>query len=159
MTACGLSKSKGQEISGALDATVIGMDVCKGRSLAPNIGTCVHMWSSIEYMATMPAVLRVSSWQLAALLGTAQWHCLLRRPVFAIFHAVYNFVRSEPQGVEVFLDDAVVPEPLLCGSLSPLLEADVARTWSADLIATDASPAFGFGVSVLKVGAERMRRR
>ena len=53
---------------------------------------------------------------------------------------------------------AVLSELLLFAVISPLLEADLARPWADTLIATDASPVFGFGVSALTVPPSQARR-
>ena len=39
--------------------------------------------------------------------------------------------------------------------LSVYCEADITRLWCGDLVATDASQVFGFGVSVATVGEKR----
>ena len=52
----------------------------------------------------------------------------------------------------------VLSELLLFAVISPLLEADLARPWADTLIATDASPVFGFGVSALTVPPSQARR-
>ena len=100
----------------------------------------------------------MSPCQLAAFLGTVQWHCLLNRPAFSAFHEVYHFTRSVPQNEARKVGVDVWRELLLFAVLSPLLEADLARPWADTLVATDASPVFGFGVSALKVPPCQIRR-
>ena len=42
----------------------------------------------------------------------------------------------------------VQSELMLHAALCPFLEADLSRPWLKRVVATDASPAYGFGVSV-----------
>ena len=82
-------------------------------------------------------------------LGVEQWFCLLNRPMFSIFDAVYEFVRREPAGHVQTLPHKVLTELLIAACLSPLLGADLGRDFLARLIACDASAAHGFGVSYM----------
>jgi hypothetical protein len=83
--------------------------------------------------------------QCSTFLGILQWHNLLARPTFSSLGASYGFAmldddvrRDLPRGV---LDDSVL-NVLLC----PAWVAELDRPWSSTVIASDASPAYGFGV-------------
>ena len=119
----------------------IGIDLVSGRYFAPSAISLRSVLDATSYILSHLLSLRVSPRQLAALLGTLQWHCLLNRPSFSIFHAVYSFVRLEPQDVGGLVPKDVLLELLHFASIAPLLEADVCRPWADELIATDASPA------------------
>ena len=84
----------------------------------------------------------------AALLGIAQWFAQITRCMYSIFDAVYAFQRLEPQDRPLRVDSHALDELLLFAALSPLLPADLEREFTPLLTACDASPSFGFGVSV-----------
>ena len=100
----------------------------------------------------------MSPLQLTALLGVMQWHALLNRPSLSIFHEVYAFTRSVPSSEAVLVPDAVIQELLVFVLHTQLLQADVTRPWCDTVIATDASPSFGFGVSVKHCSAFLVRK-
>ena len=92
---------------------------------------------------------RASPTAVSRALGVEQWFCLLNRPMFSIFDAVYEFVRREPAGHVQTLPHKVLTELLVAACLSPLLGADLGREFLPRLIACDASSAHGFGVSYM----------
>ena len=85
---------------------------------------------------------------IASLLGTCQWFCLLCRPFFSIFKATYAFARSEPLDRPAPLPRKVTNELQLFGCFAPLLIAELAKDYVPLITASDATPDFGFGVSV-----------
>ena len=76
-----------------------------------------------------------------------QWFAILARPTFSIFDEIYAFVR-DPTDTPVHVPVVVRRELLLFAAVAPLLSASLARRFSNILVATDAAPEFGFGVSV-----------
>ncbi len=91
---------------------------------------------------------------VASLLGVAQWFALLRRPFFGVFRNIYRFTRLEPQDVSADLPIAVSNELCLFTALAPLLGADLARDYAPHILASDAAPEFGFGVSVASASTD-----
>ena len=91
---------------------------------------------------------------LSRLLGVEQWFCLLNRPMFSIFDKVYEFVRKEPQTSAFVFPDAVWTELAVAAFLMPLLGADLSRDFLPQLIACDAAPEFGFGVSFFRCSSK-----
>ena len=83
-------------------------------------------------------------------LGLHQWFCLLQRPAFCVFDAVYEFVRREPSFVSADLPSSVGAELAVAAFIMPLLCADLRRTFLPQLTACDAAPAFGFGVAYMR---------
>ena len=83
-------------------------------------------------------------------LGLHQWFCLLQRPAFCVFDAVYEFVRREPSSVSADLPSSVGAELAVAAFIMPLLCADLRRTFLPQLTACDAAPAFGFGVAYMR---------
>ena len=81
---------------------------------------------------------------------------MLNRPSFACFHEVYEITRTAGHAndhLPIKLPGAVLQELLSFVLLAPFLEVEFDKPWGDELIATDASDAFGFGVSVASVGA------
>ena len=130
----------------ATSATCIGIDIEEGRYLAPHAQSMIKYLASLVHMRSLGSALRISPLQLGALLGLAQWHAQLNRPTYSIFYHVYDFVRGEPGDVPVKLPENVWQEIVLFSCVLPCLEADLARPWLPELLASDASAAFGFGV-------------
>lgn len=81
-----------------------------------------------------------------ALLGLEQWFALLQRPALSVYDNVYGFVRSEPQTQPTKLPVPVQRELAVALGLLPLLSVSLDKPWHTELLACDASPAFGFGV-------------
>ena len=120
-----------------------------GVVLSPNAKSLSKLFSCMLHIALHRMSILLSPKQAAAILGVMQWHCQLNRPSYAIFHHIYEFTKQEP-------DDQSHPLPTVCFQellqflfLSPLLEADLARGWHPEIVATDASQSFGFGLAVL----------
>lgn len=153
MISAGVQKHGGKDITAAESGTCVGIDLVGGRYLAPSSSAIRFVFDAIAFILKAFHSLLVSPRQLASLLGTMQWHCLLGRPTFSVFH----HVRGVLQDGGVLLPKEVVTELLHFALIAPLLEADVCRPWSSDLIATDASPAFGFGGSAPTVGGDKMK--
>ena len=74
--------------------------------------------------------------------------------MFSIFDKVYDFVRKEPQACSFLLPDAVWTELAVAALLMPLLGADLSRDFLPQLIACDAAPQFGFGVSFFRCSSK-----
>lgn len=91
---------------------------------------------------------RASPRALHSLLGVWQWFFLLQRSFFSIFDAVYSFVQGEQPDRVVPVPPAVLNELLVTVALAPLLTASLDRQPVPKLVAADAAPEFGFGVSV-----------
>ena len=83
---------------------------------------------------------------LQALLGHVQWFDLLNRPLFACLDAVYDFARSDNPQLASEMPDSVLGELLLTIALAPFWQADLTRQWLPQIVASDASVEFGFGV-------------
>ena len=83
-----------------------------------------------------------------SLLGVWEWFSLLQRGFFSIYDDVYGFVRREPPAKVVPIPDAAMNEMLVTLLLAPLLSVDLDRQPLQQLVATDAAPQYGFGVSV-----------
>lgn len=85
--------------------------------------------------------------ELQALLGHIAWFALLARPVFSCLHEVYVDARQSTTAKFRPRDESLVELTLLL-MLLPYIDADLTRPWANILVASDASPSYGFGVSV-----------
>ena len=94
--------------------------------------------------------------QLAGLLGHLTWVGLLSKPSLSAFTCVYDFINEGGEDVQDIPDDMLL-ELLTFIGLVPLLAVDLRMQWQDVIIATDASPAFGFGVSIAKAQPELHR--
>ena len=64
--------------------------------------------------------------------------------------ATYAYNRSDPQDVQAQLPDQVLGELMHNFSLAPFWDANLCRPWHRTVVATDASPSFGFGVAAAR---------
>jgi hypothetical protein len=82
--------------------------------------------------------------ELPVLIGLWTWACLVRRPAFAVFSAVYRYI--EVAGAKKFtLWPTVRKELRVMMGLAPLLFVSIADEWATDVYCTDSSSR-GFGV-------------
>ena len=93
---------------------------------------------------------------LQALLGHLAWFALLARGVFSCLHVVYDDARGDAADL-ISLSSASFGELLLFTMLLPWIEGDLCRPWQDVVIASDASPSFGFGVCVSRATPEMLR--
>ena len=110
---------------------------------------------SIGYLLVHHVAL--SPLDLAAMIGHMSWHAQLDRPIFECVDSVYAFARMEPQDAKIDLPALAGSELLMFLVLSPLLEADMIRTWLDTIMACDSSSVFGFGVSIARASEDRVR--
>ena len=90
----------------------------------------------------------VSPLHFAGMLGVAQWFCQVSRWIYSAFHKVYEFQRLEPQDKTMVMGTHVQSEVYLFVALAPFLQADMERNFIPLITTCDASPSYGFGVSV-----------
>ena len=86
-----------------------------------------------------------------------QWNNLLARGLFSCLDVCYVFVAQEPAHVVIDVWPEVLSELSLNLALFPCWVTDLARPWWAFLPATDASSAFGFGLSIAKASTQLVR--
>eukprot|EP00928_Gymnodinium_smaydae_P061722 TRINITY_DN45745_c0_g1_i1.p1 TRINITY_DN45745_c0_g1~~TRINITY_DN45745_c0_g1_i1.p1 ORF type:complete len:1002 (+),score=67.19 TRINITY_DN45745_c0_g1_i1:59-3064(+) len=146
-----------KDINAVTSGTCLGLDLDDGIYLAPSASSlgnlltcCMHIIGSDTYFCMQPK-------QLASIVGLVQWFCLLNRPLFSSLWAVYEFCKRLPDYRAQVVPQEIKDELLLVVFLSPYFEADLTRTWQTDLLASDASPAYGFGLSAANVGAQAVR--
>ena len=67
-------------------------------------------------------------------------------------------MRREPGNVKQSVPERVVNELLIFAGLSPLLSASLEREWCPTVVATDAAPEYGIGVSIANLPAAEVGR-
>ena len=151
----GIQAASAKDVDDEHNATCIGVDVDDGRFLAPNGKTLLRILIAVAYIADRPAFL-ASPLGMSSLLGSLTWFACLNRPSFSAFDLVYAFVEGFCTS-EVVVPPPVVRELVMFCALAPLLECDLTRPWSEELVATDASVDFGYGVAVAQAPAHVVR--
>ena len=154
----GVQKHEQKDIDQVLSGKAIGVELGGGLFLAPasaNLGTLLM---AIAGLTTSNADVLMTPLEVVAVLGVAQWFCLLKRPLFSVFHKTYDFARAGDQNTRVPAPAEVKREFAMIGALAIYFEADLARAWAPVLPASDASSAYGFGLSVARVPAKEARR-
>lgn len=73
---------------------------------------------------------------------------MLQRGLFSIYDSAFAFVRRLPEEAAVDVPGNVANEMLMTLLLAPLLTVRLDRQPLETLVATDAVPEFGFGVSI-----------
>jgi hypothetical protein len=102
----------------------------------------------------LPAILHiingapVTPLTMAAIVGVIQWFDQLCRLLFAALDEAYAFASRTPGNVSQPLESSLLAELALVVCLAPAWEADLTREWLPEVIASDASTSFGFGVCV-----------
>ena len=85
---------------------------------------------------------------VSSLLSVYQWFALLARPGFAVFRDGYVFTSRRPLNVALPIPRCVQEELALFSTLAPLIKATLSRSYAPIIVASDAVPEFGFGVSI-----------
>ena len=143
-----------KDVDGVLNETCVGVDFCNGTEIVPNTGKLAKILAGMCWFASAPCL---SSLELGAILGHLSWFALMSRPTFACFHEVYKLLDYSTASRFV-LPRGCLAELFHFLLLVPLLTNDLTRPWQECLLATDASDAFGFGVSVAPCSTEVARR-
>jgi len=159
----GIREKADKRLEGVLNGTLLGIQLVGGHRLQIP-GSKMH--SLIAAFLDMTSLAEVAPGELHSLQASCQWYCLLRRGLLSCFDRIYDFVQKEPTTCPVALPSEVIDELSLCIALSPLWSVDLRSEWLDQLIATDASDVFGFGVCstpcspalARQVGAQCSRR-
>jgi len=141
----GVARSVEKDLTAVRDGTCIGVELEGGRWWSPPAGKLAQLLRGLLFLFGEAVV---TPRGLKGLLGHASWLALLNRPLFACFGQVYRHGANSAD-----LDDPVEMEPAALGELwlfaclTPCLDFDMARGWQTTLLASDATPTWGFGVS------------
>lgn len=153
LQAAGIPRKVSKDITLVEQTTALGCDISSRPHVVepavPKLLTCIA--AGLDLLRAKTASPRAVN----ALLGLLQWFCLLQRPVFGVFHHVYDFVRQQPDRQRVEVPRPVLQEFAVALGLLPLLSVSLDKQYYTEILACDAAPEFGFGVSAVKcsVGA------
>ena len=76
---------------------------------------------------------------------------------FAIPRGGYEFTDRRPLDVALHLPRGVLDELALFSAPAPLLRTSLARSYAPVIVASDAAPEFGFGVSIADASIDTLR--
>ncbi|CAE7480188.1 unnamed protein product, partial [Symbiodinium pilosum] len=152
----GIPRNLGKDITLVEQVTALGCDISSRPHVAeptiPKLMTCISaVLDVLDRRAASPKALH-------GLLGLLQWLCLLQRPVFGVFDNIYKFVSHEPGRRPAEIPDKVLKELAVALGLLPLLCVRLDKQYANDLLACDAAPEFGFGVSVKTCSDDLLHR-
>jgi hypothetical protein len=141
----GVLSNAAKDVAGSLNATCVGIDITQGIFLGPSASKLFDLIAAAADLFINPSC---SAKDLASFTGTLQWFDLLNRWLLSCLHQVYMFNRASDQSTMRAVPRDVQSELMLNLALLPLCEVDLRRQWLDKVVATDASPSYGFGVSV-----------
>jgi len=136
-------RNPAKDENGVADMRFIGIDLIRGRFLAPAVEKTVLFIGMVHMLVTASQVIPR---HLSAAVGLPSWYAQLVRPLYAVFGAIYDTTRLDDQETPVQLSAAQKGELLAAAVLSTVCELDTTDPWASQVLATDASPSFGFGL-------------
>ena len=151
----GIQRHTGKDENAKASTTCLGVDFEDGRFVCPHVRKLAKVMAGT--LCFLDGSHLMSPVELSALLGHLTWFALLARPVLSCFHDVYKHSQANSSD-RCVLSGAATAELSLYLGLLPLLEGDLWRPWQDCIVATDASEAFGFGVSVAQAPSDLTRR-
>jgi len=153
--ALGIQKNTDKDVSDVLTVEALGVSISNDPPwVEPNAQKLLTLGMAIaevvESGTTSPA-------HCASILGLASWFVQLPRWHFSVFHAVYDFVEDKNDQASTRVPRPVLRELATFLGLLPLLSLDMEKPIYPLMTATDASPSFGFGVSVRRADLRDLR--
>ena len=155
LAAHGVKKNPEKDCDAAKDLTIIGIDLCDGKYLIPG------MDKMLSLMASTVAVLgatEVAPRSLERHLGIPHWFGQLQRPYYSIFGATYRHTVGEDLDTPQRLSDECRAELAMAALVAVSIEVDVRQQWAPIVLATDATPSYGYGLSMARTSADVVRR-
>ena len=150
-----IERHVGKDVNGELNGVAIGIELEDGLRLAPNTHKLVMWIMALGALLKRPAL---SATQLHALLGVPHWFAQLNRSLYSVFNRVYGVCSLDDRCAVVPLPQQARAELLLFALLAPYLEAGLDRPWAEHVLATDAAPEYGFGLSVAAATSSEARK-
>ena len=139
-------RNPAKDVSLAQSLTALGCDLSSQPAVAqPNRK---KLFACICHTIDLLSHGKASPLGLSSNLAVWEWFALLQRGFFSIYDAVYGFARRDRPAEVTTVPPPVLNEMLVTLLLAPLLTAQLDRPPLPQLIAADAAPEFGFGVSV-----------
>lgn len=151
----GVQAHHGKDVNEALNCTLIGVDLQDGQRLAPSSDKLALVIVGLVLLLNNASIL-LTPLELQAILGHLAWFALLSRPVFSCLHEAYAEARRVDTTKARLHGESLI-ELTLFVMLLPYIDADLTRPWADLIVASDASPSFGFGVSVAPATPDTLR--
>ena len=142
----GIQQATDKDVNAAGATVALGCELTS-RPAEANPDT-KKLWPLLQALVELFMSPCASPLAVHSMMGVGQWFSILSRPHFACFGEVYEFVRREPGNVPQQVPEKVINELLIFAGLAPLLSASLEREWCTTVVATDAAPEYGIGVSV-----------
>ena len=155
ISAAGIIAHDANNVDEAIDTTVIGVDLCAGKRLTSHAAKMALVFAGLVHFIARTSH-GISAEELQTILGHIAWFALLSRPIFSCMHRVYELARSESVARET-LDGTALAEFVLVTAMLPWIDADLTREWQEVIVASDAAPSYGFGVSVAEASPDLLR--
>ena len=140
----GVLTNASKDVVGARIAICVGVDIVEGLRLYPNGD---KLWKLFVAGLDLFAVPSCTPLELAFYTGTLQWFNLLSRWMLPTLEKVYGFNRAASPSIARAVPSDVLSELMHNLILAPFWEVDLCRRWHNQLVATDASPSYEFGVA------------
>ena len=150
----GVTKKCRKDVNGSLSGTAVGIYLVAGTSLIANAEKLAILLPGLLHSLDEP----MSAEELMAVLGHVQRLHLLNRPLFSTLDHCYAHARRTPRTERFPISERVVEELACCIALSPLWSFDLTKAWCPTIIASDASPSYGFGICAWEGGVSAARR-
>ena len=151
----GIQEHVEKRVCGVTDGVALGISLCGGTHLsAPMHKVLTVLAAYVGLCATGEA----APLELSSLGGIIQWFDLLNRAMLSCLNDYYEFVRREPGTQICSVPSNILEELALNLALAPLWNVDLQRPWHDQLISSDASDVFGFGVAVAKCAPSLARQ-
>ena len=155
LAAHGVTRNATKDVDAAGSIIALG---CELSSEPPRVDPAAKkLYSTVAASLGLFGEPRCTPLVFASILGTCQWFAQLSRWHFSVFDTAYGFQRCIPQDIPMQVPDGCLDELVVFACLSPLLSVALDRPFCNTIVATDASPSFGFGVSVRAVDGSVVR--
>ena len=137
-------RNEAKDLTHELNGTAVGIDLVDGLHLYASQPKLVKLLPALVWLLGLAATTPRS---IERVLGHIDWFNLLNRPLFAVLDKSYDFARMEPANGPRPLPDGVKREMAVVIALALEWSFDLDTPWASELVATDASTTFGFGVA------------
>jgi hypothetical protein len=151
----GIEAHHGKDVNESTDCTLIGVELQDGRRLAPARDKLALVLVGLVHLLINSSI-ETTPLELQTILGHLAWFALLTRPVFSSLHEVYADARRDGSSKSRLRGECLAELTLFLMLLS-FIDADLTRPWADIVVASDASPSYGFGVSVAPAAPDTLR--
>jgi len=146
LVSAGVERNTTKDVCAATETVALGCHLSNSPPwVEPDLAKLVRLMLACAAFASA----RVTTPRtVGGLLGTAGWFAQLTQWHYAVFVRAYDLTRGQDLDAEISPTAAAQDELAVFAALAPLLVADVSRPFLSVLACSDASPSFGYGVSV-----------